>query len=432
MPGGTLIGLVPPTDISTDTAAEPTRLFLGSLIAVTFVMNAIGRGVTETFAVFLLPVEKALGVDRAAIAATYAIYMLAYGIAAPFAGQLMDRLGARACYGAGLSMLGSGYLLAGSVDTIWFYYLTVGVLGGFGAATLGMVAASSLLSRWFTERMGSVAAFPYAAIGAGMILFPPAAQMLVDAFDWRAAHQILGAVTLSGLLLVAVLPLRRFTEGSEAWRARRFAASSSGAAWSMTAAMRTGAFWALFLAYFATSVAAYAVMPHSVAFLVEQGFNPLVAAAAFGFNGVMSVIGIIAIGWLSDRWGRRPTVTLSYLSSITGIASLLLVAMWPSMIPVYAFVVFFGLMQGARGPILVALVARIFAGGSVGTIFGALSMALGTGAAAGSFSAGLIHQWTGTYTGAFVLAICSCCVGIATFWLAPSLRLERVIGRVGG
>lgn len=410
---------------------EPTRLFLGSLIAVTFAMNAIGRGVTETFAVFLLPVEKALAVDRAAIAATYSIYMLAYGIAAPFAGQLIDRLGARACYGAGLSALGAGYLLAGSVDSIWQYYLCVGVLGGIGAATLGMVAASSLLSRWFTERMGSVSALPYAAVGAGMILFPPAAQLLIDAYGWRIAHRVLGMLTFAALALVLVLPLGRFTAGSATWRAQRATAASSGTSWTMTAAVRTGAFWALFLAYFATAVAAYAVMPHSVAFLVEQGFNPLVAAGAFGFNGVMSVIGILTIGWLSDRWGRRPTVVVSYLFSVTGIAALLLVTVWQSMVPVYAFVVCFGLMQGARGPILVALVARIFAGGSVGTIFGALSMALGTGAAVGSFAAGLIHQWTGNYVGAFLLAILSCCVGMATFLFAPSIRQERVVGRIG-
>ena len=418
------------TPASSDT--EPTRLFLGSLLVVTFVMNAIGRGVTETFAVFLLPVEKALAVDRAAIAATYSIYMLAYGIAAPFAGQLIDRLGARACYSAGLSALGFGYLLAGSVDSIWQYYLTVGVLGGFGAATLGMVAASSLLSRWFTDRIGSVSAFPYAAVGAGMILFPPAAQLLVEAYGWRVAHQVFGALALAALALVVLLPLGRYTEGSSTWQTQRAGAKASGATWTMSTAVRTGAFWSLFLAYFATSVAAYAVMPHSVAFLVEQGFQPLVAAGAFGFNGVMSVIGIISIGWLSDRWGRLPTVTLSYISSMLGIASLLLVAVWPSMIPVYGFVVFFGLMQGARGPILVALVARIFAGGSVGTIFGALSMALGLGAAVGSFTAGLIHHWTGNYTGAFALALCSCGVGMATFWLAPSLRQERVIGRLGG
>jgi MFS family permease len=88
-------------------------------------------------------------------------------------------------------------------------------------------------------------------------------------------------------------------------------------------------------------------------------------------------------------------------------------------------------MQGARGPILVALVSRIFAGGSVGTIFGVLSMALGTGAATGSFLAGVIHEQTGNYVAAFVLAMVSCGVGLGTFWLAPSIRQERVITRFG-
>jgi len=84
-------------------------------------------------------------------------------------------------------------------------------------------------------------------------------------------------------------------------------------------------------------------------------------------------------------------------------------------------------MQGARGPILVGLVARIFTAGSVGTIFGVLSMALGTGAAFGSFLSGVLHQWTGNYVIAFVVAIVASATGMATFWLAPSLRQERVI-----
>jgi MFS family permease len=75
------------------------------LIGLTLVMNTLGRGVTETFAVFLLPVEKALGATRSEISATYSIYMIVNGFAAPFAGQLIDRLGARATYGAGLILL---------------------------------------------------------------------------------------------------------------------------------------------------------------------------------------------------------------------------------------------------------------------------------------------------------------------------------------
>lgn len=428
-------GSIPDTTVTTppltdDTDPQSASFFAG-LIAVLFVMNAIGRGVTETFAVFLLPVERDLGVNRATISATYSIYMLGYGFAAPFAGQLIDRYGARVCYGTGLASLALGYWIGGGAQSIWQYYFGVGVLGGIGAAALGMVAASSLLARWFTERLGSVSAVPYAAVGAGMILFAPVAQVLIDAYGWRHAHRILAGFTTVALLLVVVLPLGRYSAGSKIWQAKRAKAAATSTTWTATAAVRTGAFWMLFLAYFATAVAAYSVLPHSVAFLVEQGFDPLVAASAFGFNGVMSVIGILAIGWLSDRWGRTPAVTLSYMSSIIGIGSLLSVTLWPSTVLVYMFVFFFGLMQGARGPILVALVSRIFAGGSVGTIFGVLSVALGTGAATGSFLAGVLHEWTGNYVAAFLLAMASCGVGMATFWFAPSVRQERVIKRFG-
>ena len=426
---------MPPTTPTPPTAsADPSRGFLSGLVALTFLMNTIGRGLTETFAVYLLPVETALDVDRTQISAVYSIYMLAYGLSAPFAGQLIDRLGARACYGAGLLALGGGYLLGAQAHSIWTYYLGVGVLGGLGAASVSMVAASSLLSRWFVDRLGSVSSIPYAAVGAGMLTFPPLAQMLMRWYDWRTVQSWQGLVALAFIPLLFVLPLDRYSSGSDAWRALRQRAPSgradkSDTAWTARRALGTSAFWMLFLAYFATSVAAYSVLPHSVAFLVEAGFDPVVAASAFGFTGVLSVIGITATGWLSDRIGRRPVVTASLLITIAGIACLLAIVAWPSALLMYGFVLGFGLMQGARGPILVALVAKIFRGGSIGTIFGTLSAALGLGAGAGSLLSGKLHTLTGNYAMSFIMAIIAACVALATFWLSPSLRLERIVTR---
>jgi MFS family permease len=419
-----------PTPGTADATDETSR-FLAGLVALTFLMNAIGRGVTETFAVYLLPVEAALGVDRAQMAATYSVYMVAYGVSAPFVGQLIDRFGARICYAMGLIALGLGTLIGARADSIWQYYIGVGMLGGLGAAGLSMVAASSLLSRWFSSRLGTMSAVPYAAVGAGMLFFPPLTQKLLATTDWRTVQTWQGLLVLAVVPLLFVLPMNRYNAGSDAWRDLkvRTAAtlSASGASgWTVSAAIRTTAFWALFLAYFATSVAAYSVLPHSVAFLVERGFDKQVAAWAFGMTGVLSVIGIMAMGWLSDRIGRLPVVTLSYLMTITGILSLLAVQRFPSLMLVYGFVVCFGLMQGARGPILVALVAKVFPGGSVGAIFGTLSLALGLGAGAGSFVSGLLHTLTGNYGLSFAIAAGAAAIGLATFWLAPSLRHERI------
>lgn len=409
----------------TETAEQDRRRLLAVLLSITFVMNMLARGVTETFAVFLLPVQQGLGVSRAEITLTYSVFMLSYGLSAPLAGQLIDRFGARAAYGLGLTSLGCGYLLAGSAGGLSQYLLGAGFLGGLGSASLGMIAASALLSRWFSGRIGAIIAVPYAAIGAGMLLFPPLTQLALTATDWRTSYHLLGGLVLAVLPLIVLMPLGRLTAGSPEWRAARSQmVQSAKGGWTISSAVRTGAFWGLFTAYMATSVAAYAVLPHSVAYLVEGGFHPLVAASAFGMTGMLSVIGILAIGWLSDRIGRLWSATYSYISTIVGIVALMLVSVWPTLLLAYAFVLFFGLMQGARGPIIIATVARLFPGGGVGAIFGTLSLAMGLGAGLGSWLSGLLYELTGNYLASFTLAIAGALTGLLTFWVVPSLRLE--------
>jgi predicted MFS family arabinose efflux permease len=83
-------------------------------------------------------------------------------------------------------------------------------------------------------------------------------------------------------------------------------------------------------------------------------------------------------------------------------------------------------MQGARGPIIIALVARLFPGGGVGTIYGTLSLAMGLGAGLGSWSSGLLYELTGGYTASFALAIAAALSGLCIFWAVRSLRQERV------
>jgi MFS family permease len=400
--------------------------FLITLVVLTFTMNLIARGVPETFAVFLLPVQKGLGVSRSEITLTYSVYMLTYGVSGPAAGLLIDRMGARVAYGFGLVCLGAGYVLAGFATQLWHYLVAVGLLGGIGAASLGMIVASALLTRWFSSRIGSVMSLPYAAIGAGMLVLPPLTQVLLSIYDWRVTHQVIGAGVLLALPLVMLLPLGRMSAGSPEWRSLRSATGSGAAgAWTISAALRTSAFWGLFAAYLFTSVAAYSVMPHSVAYLIERGFDPLLAASAFGLAGMLSAIGIIGVGWLSDRIGRRQTATISYLSTITGILALSLVSVWPSLLLVYAFAFFFGLMQGARGPIIVAMVAALFPGG-VGAVYGTLSVAQGFGAGFGSWISGVLYEATGSYLTSFALAVCGALAGLSTFWLVKSLREEKI------
>ena len=406
--------------------AGPRADFFVILIGLTFLMNAVGRGATESFAVFLLPVERDLQTTRSEIAATYSIYMIVHGLAAPIAGQLIDRFGARVTYATGLMFLASSNFLAGYATEVWHYYLAAGVLSGFGAACLGMIVASALLSRWFTKGLGFLMAMPWAAVGGGVLIVPPLVQFALEHYSWRETHQMMGILIAALLAFVLLLPLRRMTRGSADWRRLRINHAGSGQrSWTAFRAMCTGAFWSLFMLFFFTSVAAYAVLPHSVAFLVEKGFDKVWAASAFGMTGALSFFGILLMGWFSDYAGRLASVTISKLVTLTGIICLVCVAWYPSWILVYAFVLCFGLMQGARGPIIAVLVSLLFRGGSVGTIMGALSLGMGLGAGVGSWVSGELYDLTGNYEMSFILAATASFAGLATYWLSTSLRRER-------
>ena len=72
-----------------------------------------------------------------------------------------------------------------------------------------------------------------------------------------------------------------------------------------------------------------------------------------------------------------------------------------------------GLLGYALTSVMGPIVAEIFEGPHYGSIFGTLTVALIGGGAAGPWVTGVIHDVTGSYRLAFVLAIACCAVSAA-------------------
>jgi MFS family permease len=77
------------------------------------------------------------------------------------------------------------------------------------------------------------------------------------------------------------------------------------------------------------------------------------------------------------------------------------------------------------------IVAEIFEGRHYGAIFGAITVALIGGGAAGPWVAGVIHDRAGSYRPAFVLAIACCAASAAAIWIAAPRRIRPVPGYLG-
>jgi MFS family permease len=383
-----------------------------------------GRGLGDTYAVFLLPLERDFGWTRSELTSVYSIYLLVNGFTAPLVGLAFDRLGPRWVYGAGMASLGAALYLAGGLASLWQFYLFIGVLVGIGVSLNGMVPASALLARWYRERLSSAIGIAYSAFGVGTVLFVPLVQYLVGAYDWRASYRIMGAALLVlAPLVVLGLPWRTFTAGHPGLRPD--GKPKAGEGWTLAAALRTRVFWGLVQVFGCTAAGMFSIVVQLVAFFVDAGFSPLAAASAFGLVGLLSALSVMGSGFVAERFGYRQTVSASFAGTATGMLLLLLLTAYPAAVLLALFVPVFGLCMGMRGPIVSSVAARYFAGRRVATIYGLIYASNAVGAALGAFAGGLLHDLTGGYRAGLVMALALIGLAALPFWTVAALRNYR-------
>ena len=399
----------------------PARTALG-VLALCFALSVLGRGLGESFTVFLLPISESFGWDRAQVVSVYSVTALAGALASPLIGRLFDYSGPRSVYSLGLLLLGGAFLFAGNASHLWQLQLSLGLCVGFGIALIGNVPNSILLGRWFGPRLPTAMAVVYSATGAGVLVLLPASQILIDHFGWRGAYQVFGAASIIFLVPLLIMPWRLFSTGSPHLTRNLTTDASAAAGWTLSSAMGHHAFWALFSTFFFTAIGMYAIAPQVVAYLIDAGFPPLQAATAWGFSGVVLLFGMLGVSWLDGIIGRRPSVLFSYALSMFGIFLLWLLQWYPNFWILTGFVVCFGSMIGSRGPLLTATAMKIFSGKRVGTIYGTISIGSGLGSAFGSWSGGLIHDFSHSYNPLIAFALVAVILGMTPFLLVPALR----------
>src|SRR6201996_1628235 len=406
-----------------DVAAQPfkpVRVALG-VLAVCFALSVLGRGLNESFTVFLKPISSSFGWDRADVVSVYSLSALAGGLASPLIGRLFDQYGPRTVYALGLLLLGGAFAIAAFGQHLWQFQFALGLCVGVGVAFIGPVPNSILLGRCVGPRLPTAMSVVYSATGAGVLILLPASQVLIDRFGWRSAYEILGVGALLLLVPLLALPWRLFAGGAP-HIVKKVALDLPDEAWTLLSALHHHAFWALFATFFFTAIGMYAIAPQVVAYLIDVGFPPLQAATAWGFSCVALLFGMLGVSWLDGLIGRRPSVLFSYALSIAGILMLWALQWSANIWLLTGFVVCFGSMIGSRGPLLSATAMKIFRGKRLGTIYGTITFGSGLGAGLGSWGGGVLHDLTHSYNSLLILALASVVLGMIPFLVVPALR----------
>ena len=412
------------------------------IVAVAFVTMAIGVTARTAFSLLLPPLIDEFGWDRGLAAGAFSFGFLVSALLSPIAGRVMDARGPRIVILTGALLLAAGLLLAPTTQRPWHLYATLGVLVGGGANLMTYTTHSQFLPNWFLRRRGLAISIAFSGVGVGAITLLPWLQSIIETQGWRASCWTMGLLTI---FVVAPLNLLVRKKPEDVGLLPDGAAPMDAVAgvrgtnvvdlgwasieWTLARAVRTSRFWWIVLGYFCALIAWYAVQVHQTKYLIEIGFQPLTAAWALGFVSVVAIPGQIVLGAWSDRVGREWVWAAGCAGFAICYAALIELEQFPSNSLLYLMVVAQGFLGYALTSVMGPIVAEIFDGPHYGSIFGTITVALIGGGAAGPWMTGVIHDITGSYRLAFVVAIACCIVSAAAIWRAAPRKVRPVPGR---
>lgn len=440
----------PPT--ASDTSRKPVwrnRLpfFYGwVVVASVFVTQSICYGIYYSFSVFFVALLGEFGWSRAPTAGVFSVLVLVIGLGGVVSGALIDRFGASKVLPTGAILMSLGLAAASQLSELWQFYLYFGLVFGLGFSLTGWVPCVAVLSRWFSGRLGLATGVASAGMGLGIVAMVPFSEYLIVGFGWRSAYLIIAGVALLGIapqsafLLVArpdesglepdAVSVSSISDPSgptshnrellvvdQEWTSRP---------WSVATAIRTSRFWLLAGYMVLTPLTSQILWVHQVAYLVDGGYDKVLAAAVAGLVGLASMPAKTVWGVAGDRLGREVAHTAGAGITILAIFLLVLAKAFPALLLVLLFAVTFGIGYAVAAPLQPTVVADVFGGRNFGAIYGVLSIGVGVGSALGPWLGGYIFDATGSYLLAFELAAASIGASAACVWFASPRKIRRI------
>ncbi len=408
------------------------RIFYGWWIVLgTFLVVVWGWGTFfYGFGVLFNPIRKEFGWSATTTALAFSLRSVEAGIAAPFVGILVDRLGPRRLMAFGVTVVGLGFLLMSQMHSLVQFYAAFFIISfGFSFATVGGIAVVN----WFVKKRTFALAIQVSAVlPAGFI--PPVISWLLDqGVDWRTI--VLGIAVGTWVLLLPLSLLMRHrpepygmypdgdagpAEAAGPSGDGQGAGAMDGFEWREALATRT--FWLICVAGILSGAAVGTAMVLIVPYLESVGIPRQEAALGVTLLSSLSVIGRLGFGWLGDRMPKRYLLAASYGLVAVGALLIAFVTKFWMVIP---SLLFLGPGYGGSVPVRPAMTADYFGRRNYGTITGLMGTVGAFGGIAATPLAAKIYDTTGSYKVAWLIFAAIALVGTVLILFAKPPKREK-------
>ena len=162
--------------------------------AVTFLVLLASAAFRSSLGVLLIPIEDDLGWSRTDTSIAVSLNLIVYGLAAPFAAALLERIGVRRTAVWALLLISAGCLATTVMTAPWQLAALWGVVIGVATGSIALVFGAIVANRWFVTRRGLIVGILGAAWATGQLVFLPLLAAVVSAYGWRAASLVIAVV----------------------------------------------------------------------------------------------------------------------------------------------------------------------------------------------------------------------------------------------
>ena len=392
------------------------------IVGACFGTQAVGVGLFVSYGVFINPLIEEFGWPRAAISGASSLSFFLMGLLGIFVGRLNDKVGPRKVMLVTSCFIGFGFFLASKTQSIWHLYLFYGILAGIGYSSIDVIALSTT-ARWFVKKRGIVTGLVKVGTGAGQLIVPLTASLLIIGFGWRISFVVIGTFGMILLILISRL-LRRDPEemglnSEEKAGSKIDAEVFKGTDLSFGQAIRTHQFWLIFIVNFVVVYCLMIILVHIVPFTRDLGVSAAKAAGVLSTIGGVSMLGRFSTGLFIDRFNSRLSMIICFVLLIS---TLLWLQIADELWMIYLFAACYGIAHGGFFTAISPIVAEYFGIGAHGVLFGAIVFSGCFGGSVGPILAGHIFDVTGSYSPAFWLSTFIALLGLGFILLLKPIR----------
>ena len=371
------------------------------ILATGFAVLFFSGGSRFAFGLMLKPMTDDLGWSRSSVSLAVTTFMLVSALAMPVVGRLVDRHSVRWVLAISAAVAAVGIGLVARISSPWHLFALYGLVYAIGQAGTSTGPVSVLMTRWFPSHRGLAASSAISGNAIGQLVLIMLLASLLTSLGWRTSFALLGVVSFAvvPLVLATVRSSPYVVDGEQDVEGL---SPALGAGASLGEALASRQLWSLIAVYGVCGFQDFFVATHVVAFAEDQGVGALLAGNVLALMGLLGLIGVVASGFLADRFGASRPTAICFGLRIAIFAGILL---FQSTAGIVVFALAYGFTFLITAPLTVVFAGNIFGTEKLGSISGVISMVHQIAGGLGAFVGALIFDQWGSYDRAFILML---------------------------